>query len=195
MRCCKKQARRNYWSGQHVDPRAGWLLACRQHRCRHAGHTLKPGQKVLVIGAGGAARAVVHALDSADCSIRLANRTEEKARDLLSSYKESDHHALPLPDLPEAFEWAELVINTASLGHSGEQLSLPVGGGRLFNDISYGKAAAGQLETAKAAGWQTLDGLPMLVGLAARSFQIWFNLDPDFDSALSRCRAVVAATT
>ncbi len=88
---------------------------------------------------------------------------------------------------------ADAVINSASLGHSGEALpALPAGRGRPFLDMSYGKAAAGTLAAAGEAGWKTHDGLRMLVGQAEAAFRLWFGVSPDADGALAACRAVVA---
>ena len=90
---------------------------------------------------------------------------------------------------------ADVVINTLSLGHSGETLPFPEGKLRTFYDISYGKAARAMLSAADQAGWKTVDGLGMLVAQAAFSFEHWFGILPDMDSALARCRRLVEATS
>ena len=91
-------------------------------------------------------------------------------------------------------EAADIVVNSASLGHAGEPLpALPAGKGRPFLDLSYGKAVAGTLTAAASSGWTPHDGLPMLVGQAAAAFRIWFGISPDEASALKACREAVAA--
>jgi shikimate dehydrogenase len=88
-----------------------------------------------------------------------------------------------------------VVINTLSLGHSGETLELPEATGQYFYDISYGKPAAAIREEALKKNWQPMDGLGMLVAQAAYSFEHWFGVLPDTKEALAHCRKLVEATT
>jgi shikimate dehydrogenase len=91
---------------------------------------------------------------------------------------------------------ADLVINSASLGHDGAKLpALPAGRGRPFLDLSYGRAARDTLAAANSAGWSAHDGLRMLVGQAEAAFRLWFGVAPDADGALQACRAIVAVRT
>ena len=153
------------------------------------GVTSVGGKIVFVIGAGGAARAVVHALVTEQAKVFICNRTEAKAKKLAVEFG-----AEAGGSLNEGFRnlaKADLVINTASLGHSGETFDLPEGGGRLFHDISYGKAAAETLRLAARSGWKTADGLGMLVHQAAESFRIWTGIIPSTDKALSRARTAL----
>jgi shikimate dehydrogenase len=88
---------------------------------------------------------------------------------------------------------ADLVINSASLGHAGDALpALPPGRNRPFLDLSYGRAARDVLAAAAAAGWTAHDGLRMLVGQAEAAFRLWFGVTPDAEAALKACRAIVA---
>ena len=89
---------------------------------------------------------------------------------------------------------ADVVVNTLSLGQTGQSLELPEGKMRTFYDISYGKPAKAMLGKAEDSGWKTLDGLSMLVAQAAFSFEMWFGILPDMDSSLARCRKLVEAT-
>ena len=92
-----------------------------------------------------------------------------------------------------AWSEADLVINSASLGHAGGALpALPPGRRRPFLDLSYGRAARDVLSAATAAGWTAHDGLRMLVGQAEAAFRLWFGVTPDAEGALKACRAVVA---
>lgn len=145
---------------------------------------------VLMLGAGGAARAGLFALDRAGANIILLNRTVEKAEQILSECCSRPHLSGPLVALSDHAGRANLVINTTSAGHGGAHIPLPDGEGRLFFDMSYGDPAAAQLSHAKAQGWNTEDGLGMLVGQAAESFSIWFDgIRPDIEIALAACRA------
>jgi len=150
------------------------------------------GKLVFVIGAGGAARAVVYALVAERAKVFICNRTETKAKALAAEFGAEAGASLEtgLSNL----EQADIVINTASLGHQGETLNLPDGNGRLFHDISYGKAAKDMLALASDRHWKTADGLGMLVHQAAESFRIWTGIVPSTDKALTRARAAVEMT-
>ncbi len=151
------------------------------------------GRAVTVLGAGGSARAVVAALASVGADCVILNRTVQKAKELAADLATTSSLGGPIDQYKEYLSDSTLVINTLSLGHWGEHLDLPVGGGRLFFDISYGSAASGQLSEAVNKGWRTEDGLRMLVEQAAESFDIWFGIRPDTEEALSRCRSLIEA--
>lgn len=149
------------------------------------------GQRVLVLGAGGAARAIVEALDGAGAKIILANRTLQRAEDLLSAYNQNEHVCMELQaGLQKAAE-VDFIVNTASLAYGKARLDLPAGNQRLFYDISYGALAEPTLMQAQMADWQVADGLSMLVYQAAFAFQRWFDIMPDVDKGLERARAVL----
>lgn len=149
--------------------------------------------RILMLGAGGAARAVALALTEAGADVAIANRTLERASQLCADLGLPENRAIPLTDYLQLVRSADAVVNCLSLGHSGEMIELGDGDGRLVYDISYGKAAAPFLEASAATGWKVADGLGMLVGQAALSFEIWHGLRPDKASALSRCRAALEA--
>jgi shikimate dehydrogenase len=143
----------------------------------------------VLIGAGGAARAVAYGLNTRGISLTLVNRTVSKAEDMASELKLSVSRVTHIDDLAGEAGTADLVINTISLGHSGGQLDLPETGKGWLVDISYGAAARPTLSAAEAKGWQTQDGLPMLIGQAADAFRMWFGLDADRTSALKAVRS------
>ncbi len=147
------------------------------------------GKTITIIGAGGAARALVYSLDAAGAKINLVNRTKAKAEQLLRAYGMKDHKALGLDALKASADISDICVNTASLGYDAATLDLPDGQEKLFYDISYGKAAAQQLQLAARQNWQTADGLSMLVYQAAISFEIWFGLRPDPGAAFRRIHA------
>jgi len=146
------------------------------------------GGHVLLLGAGGAAQAIARALHADGHGLAIANRTLARAQALAASLSLPDGSAHGLDDLPALAAGAVTVINTLSAGHDGETLELGAGGGRLFYDISYGKAARANLDAASEAGWRVADGLGMLVGQAALSFEIWHGVRPDKAAAMTRCR-------
>jgi shikimate dehydrogenase len=175
------------WTAHNTDV-AGFEIA--MHAV--AGKQLR-NLRVLLIGAGGAARAVVVALNRAGAHLTIANRSPVNAAALSN---ELAPHAITagLSDVEALSASADIIVNAASLGHAGASLpQLARGQGRPFLDLSYGKAAAPALQAAADAGWAAHDGLAMLVGQAAAAFQLWFSLAPDQASALEACRAAVAA--
>ncbi|MEM1037533.1 MAG: shikimate dehydrogenase [Pseudomonadota bacterium] len=177
------------WHGHNTDA-SGFLDSL--HRQNIAA---MPETKVIVIGAGGAARAVVYALSSIDVLPLILNRTEAKARQLSIDLTGSEAAYGSVDHLYGRAAEADLVINTISLGHEGKILNLPRVKKGIFADISYGHAAADQLAHASEQGWTTHDGLQMLVSQAAHSFETWFNIDPQTDEILSRCRTLLETVT
>jgi shikimate dehydrogenase len=154
---------------------------------------VRPGLRVLMIGAGGAARAASFSLNRVGAKVSIANRTVENARALAAELAPGARVG-GLDELGALAAEADVVVNTASLGHAGGGIAgLPAGEGRPLLDMSYGKAAAAVLGPAAAAGWATHDGLTMLVAQAAAAFKLWFGIAPDQASALAACRRAVEA--
>jgi shikimate dehydrogenase len=143
------------------------------------------GRRVLMLGAGGAARGVAPALlDAGIAELFIVNRTPEKADALADALGEPTRvHTRYWDDLPRQGSF-EMVINATSAGRGGS-LNLPysvVSNRSLAVDLSYGEAAIGFLAWAKSAGCaQVIDGLGMLVEQAAESFQRWHGVRPDTD--------------
>jgi len=147
------------------------------------------GKTVLVLGAGGAARAALYALDKAGSNLVVLNRTVDKAGKVIEACCQRPHRFGPLEDLGLHASKADFIINTTSAGHAGEYLPLPDGDGRLFFEMSYGSPAEAQIAHARSTGWLPEDGLGMLVCQAAESFAIWFDCErPDVEMALEACR-------
>lgn len=157
---------------------------------------LDPEQdRAIVLGAGGSARAIVHALSVCGIELSILNRTRAKAATLAEEFGSVGTKSDSIDQYKEYLESATIVINTTSMGHDGSVLDLPDGKERTFFDISYGKISAPQLDHAAARGWQVKDGLTMLVAQAAFSFEIWFGEMPDLEAALKRCRAALEAVS
>jgi len=146
----------------------------------------------VLIGAGGAARACAVVLAERAETVTVVNRTRSRAEGLIDGLIGPKGVAHGLESLPKLLESADFVVNSVSAGHSGEGFSWPAGKGRPLIDISYGRAAALNLEPAEAAGWRIADGLTMLVGQARAAFRIWFGHEPDLEAGLTRARDAIA---
>lgn len=149
------------------------------------------GSRVLLVGAGGAARGVAAPLLAlAPAELVIAGRTPEKARDLAARLAPLGNvTAIELGALYGTFD---LVINATSASTLGEPLALPSSlwrTGVFAYDMAYGPAALPFLEPARAAGAKGSDGLGMLVEQAAESFLIWRGMRPDTAPVIAALRA------
>jgi shikimate dehydrogenase len=137
----------------------------------------------LVLGAGGAARAVVHALKQRGIrDIRIVNRTVARAEELAASCGEGVS-AHPLAATAEFLPETGLLINTTSVGMHGND-ELPVDPSALpdhavVTDIVYVPLETPLLAAARARGLKTVDGLGMLLHQAAPGFERWFGVKPE----------------
>lgn len=134
------------------------------------------GAPVAVIGAGGAARAILFALARMDVGrVTILNRSPLKGAALLGRFGLMGD-ALPLSaPLPPA----KLLVNTSALGMAGQpplDLDLsPLPIGAIVYDIVYTPLETPLLQAADALGFETIDGLDMLVGQAAAAFELFFG--------------------
>lgn len=144
-----------------------------------------PGKRVLVLGAGGAARAAVVALAQAGVAwVGVANRTHERAVELLAALqpkiKGTAFAAVPLAGLPELSEGpVDLLINSTSVGLQGEALAVPLercvrSDGAVY-DMTYGREPTPLVSLARTYGLAAADGLGMLAGQGAEAFRLWFE--------------------
>jgi len=146
-----------------------------------------------VLGAGGASRAIVHALVEAGIrDIRIANRTLQRARELADRFGPA----------VSAHEWAAtgeitrdsgLLVNTTPLGMAGAaEFDVELGGlpdSAVVADIVYVPLVTPLLEAAAARGLATVDGLGMLLHQAVAGFERWFGQRPQVSEGL-RARIV-----
>ena len=145
------------------------------------------GKRVLLMGAGGAARGVLQPLlERGPAALRIANRTARRAVELASRFK--DARGGGFGDLAgEAFD---LVINATSAGMQNEAPPLPQGvfaPGAFAYDMIYGRDTP-FLAQARAAGAAVSDGLGMLVEQAAESFLLWRGVRPATAPVLAALR-------
>ena len=140
------------------------------------------GQPVVVIGAGGAARAILFALSRVGVGrVTLLNRNPLKGAALLASFGlKGDALKLDAPLPPAA-----LLVNATSLGMAGQpplDLDLsPLPEDAVVYDIVYAPLETGLLKAARARDLDTVDGLEMLIGQAALAFELLFGAEPPRD--------------
>lgn len=147
-----------------------------------------------VIGAGGAARAVIAALIEAGVpEIRLVNRSRVRAEQLAATLG-GPIHVAEWADRAEQLDGAALLVNTTSLGMHGQPpldldlAALPVAA--VVTDIVYVPLETPLLAAARRRGHPVVDGLGMLLWQAVPGFEAWFGVRPEVDEAL---RAFVMA--
>lgn len=149
------------------------------------------GQRVLLLGAGGAARGtILPLLQERPTQLVIANRTAEKARALVAEF--TGHGAVL-----EACGFAalagkvfDLIINATSAGLANSALDIPdslFAPGCLAYDMVYGKETPFMAQ-ARCAGAQVSDGLGMLVEQAAEAFFLWRGVRPDTAPVLRELR-------
>ena len=141
----------------------------------------------LVLGAGGAARAVLYALtEDGVPEIILANRTEEKAREMVESFQGRNIRVLPWAQRNMAAGEARLIVNTTSLGMKGQdKLEIDLGGTRgVVCDIVYKPLMTEILLQAQGKNIPVVTGLGMLLHQARPAFHHWFGIMPDIDEDL-----------
>ena len=138
----------------------------------------------VVLGAGGAARAIVLALYRAGFGeVRILNRTRDHAAQIADTFRSlGDSRVFEWGDWAGAFAGAQLLVNTTSLGMKGKSpLHLPLASlprDAAVADIVYNPVGTGLLTAAADAGHRTMDGLGMLLHQAVPAFEAWFGIRP-----------------
>jgi len=141
-------------------------------------------QSSLILGAGGSARAVVHALLNDGWNVTIAARRLEQAQQLAASFPHYDLPITHLDDLrPLTFDF-DLLVNTTPLGMFPnietsplpENLSLP--SNAFVYDLVYNPRETRLVRRARSQGLQAATGLGMLIEQAALAFQLWTGHNP-----------------
>jgi shikimate dehydrogenase len=148
----------------------------------------------VVLGAGGAARAVIYGLLSRDVArITIANRSEHRAEALRTRFGERVQ-GVPWATLNDLLGETTLLINTTTLGMAGQpEVGADVGrlpSHAIVADLVYVPLVTPLLRAARARGLRTADGLGMLLHQAVRGFALWFGREPEVTPEL---RAAVEA--
>lgn len=161
----------------------------------NAGFDFK-GQRILLLGAGGAVRGVLEPLLAEQpASLVIANRTVEKAEQLAREFADLG------PVLASGFDWidapVDLIINGTSASLAGElppiAASLIQPGHTVCYDMMYAKQpTAFNRWAAEQGAARTLDGLGMLVEQAAEAFYLWRGVRPDSAPVLAELRRLLA---
>ncbi len=169
---------RGGWAGDNTDGTGFWTDLTERHRF--------PGQgdPVLVVGSGGAARGVLHALLQAGESVCLAVRDRTRGLRLAEDFVQSGSPQIPVIDFetPLAGNRWSLIVNATSAGHHGLVPDLDPS---IFKyhpwayDLGYGEASQPFTRWAQEKGAaRVLDGLGMLVEQAAAAFEQWTGRKP-----------------
>jgi len=160
-----------------------------------APHWNEGRRPAMVLGAGGAARAILHGLIAAGVNrILIANRTRERAEALAASFA-PNVEVVDWDDRERALAGRGLLVNTTSLGMTGkgtldiDLAKLP--SDAVVADIVYSPLETALLAAARARGNTVVDGLGMLLHQAVPGFERWFGVRPEVTPEL---RAHVAAT-
>ena len=146
----------------------------------------------VVLGAGGAARAVIAALLAAGApEVRITNRSGLRAEALamdLAPFWDGDIAIVPWDHRARALDGAGLLVNTTTLGMRGQpelDISLDaLGPSAVVNDIVYNPLQTKLLKNAQANGNIVVDGIGMLLHQARPGFKLWFGPDPEVSDAL-----------
>jgi len=152
------------------------------------------GRRVLMLGAGGAARAAAFALLETDIdSLVISNRTPERAAALADALADAERVMTDtFADFRNEHAF-DVVIDATSAGHSGGRHKLPahlINAKTVCYHLSYGTAARDFIALARQAGaTRVFDGLGMLVEQAAEAFAIWNGVRPQTDAIYAELRA------
>jgi len=157
------------------------------------------GSKAVLLGAGGAARAVSYALSRAGYPVAILSRRPEQAAQLAESLSCRDNRitggSLERAELDAQFADAALLVNCTSAGMwpSVDKSPLPEGtrlpSDLLLYDLVYKPRPTRLLQEAAAAGCRTQDGLAMLVSQGAEAFKIWTGQQAPVEIMREACEA------
>ncbi|MCU4740281.1 shikimate dehydrogenase [Natronoglomus mannanivorans] len=141
------------------------------------------GADAVVVGAGGAARALAFGFEEAGADVAIANRTESKAHDLADDVPGATGHGLD--ELPDLMAEADVVANATSVGLESDESVAPADAWHadlVAFDAVYKPLETTFLGDAKAAGAQTIDGAWMLLFQGVDAFEIWTGEEAPVDA-------------
>ncbi len=183
-------------TGHNTDA-AGFMRALRGAGCEPY------GSRALVLGAGGAARAVGYGLAQAGAHLVLLNRTPERAAALSAALKAAlpgalvEHGPLTKAALEELAPRVDLVVNTTSVGmwpHTAASPwpeELPFPGQAFLFDLVYNPPETRLMAQARAQGARAENGLMMLVHQGAEALRLWTGIEPPVEVMEAACRAAL----
>jgi shikimate dehydrogenase len=145
------------------------------------------GKQVVVLGAGGAARAVAYALRQRAERVWVLNRGAERAAGLVA-----DVGGALQTGRPDCIRECQLLVNCTSAGLREEDSPIPddwVPEGAQLYDLIYNPAVTRLMRVVAERGGRAVNGLGMLVRQAAASFRLWTGLEPPLDAMFEAARA------
>jgi shikimate dehydrogenase len=158
------------------------------------------GRRALVLGAGGAARAVVHGLAGAGCQVTIHNRAAARALDLAHQMSTAGRPVAAAATLEELdLDAFDLLVNATPAGMAPRAETspwpegLPLPGQWTVFDLVYNPAETRLLARARVAGARLLGGLPMLVYQGALAFELWTGIKPPVDVMYAAARRALAS--
>jgi shikimate dehydrogenase len=155
------------------------------------------GKSCLVLGAGGAARAVVKALgDLGAAAIAIAARTPERGEEVTAQVGHGDTRVCDWDEAGAEAEAADVIVNATPVGmREGDPLpGTSFNSGQVVVDLVYDPPSTEMVERARSAGADAWGGLGMLVHQAAAAFRIWTGQDPPLETmSAAALRAIGSA--
>lgn len=168
------------------------------HSLDEAAPDWRSAKTALVIGAGGAGRAVAFGLAGENSpAIVIVNRTLERAdaaARLIGPHGANGVKARKWHELAACIAEADVIVNTTTLGMNDAPFDWPLDAakpGAIVADIVYRPLETGLLRAARARGLKTVDGLGMLIHQGALAFEIWHGVKPDTAKARERLMAAL----
>ena len=156
-------------TGHNTDA-AGAVRALREH----GGNGSLDGATALVVGAGGAGRAIAFGLADAGATVRIANRTAPRAAELANEVPGASGHELD--DVTELLDDADVLVNATSVGMEADDTPVPacaIHGGLTVMDAVYRPLETRLLRDAAERGADTVDGGWMLLYQGVAAFELW----------------------
>ncbi|GEM00533.1 shikimate dehydrogenase [Halolactibacillus halophilus] len=169
------------WTGYNTDG-AGYVQSLKYHYPQ----LFRPSSRFLVLGAGGASRGIVHALNNETCAaITISNRTVEKAATIINALPpKKDYQAISFSEAEATLDQYDAIINTTSLGMEPNVDTQAIHLNRLkqgavVSDIVYKPFVTALIREAMSKGADVHHGHEMLVYQAALAFELWtgYNVD------------------
>ncbi|MEI7668726.1 MAG: shikimate dehydrogenase [Pseudomonadota bacterium] len=142
--------------------------------------------RALIIGAGGAAKAVCAGLVAENAELIIANRNLNRAEELSTNF--GNIKVISLDEIDSYLNDISLLVNTTSLGMKNQPeleislKSLPKSA--IVTDIVYNPLMTNLLKQAQENGNKTIDGLWMLLYQAQKAFSLWFDIEPEVNEEL-----------
>ncbi|AST92654.1 shikimate dehydrogenase [Sutcliffiella cohnii] len=157
-------------------------------------------KKILVIGAGGASRAIVYSLLlEKTAKVDIVNRSTKKAADLLEEYEAFKSDVFSF-DTINNIEDYDIIVNTTSVGMHPHVNEMPISldglkKGAIVSDIIYNPLQTTLLSKASELGAITQNGVPMFVNQGAVAFQLWTGIYPDTERMTKLVEQQLGGTT